>query len=410
MANLSNQYPVLQMKQDLASVLHGTTINQVQGINNIFNRAARQFILDCDPQETICIAQTPTLFNQVFDYPISNLPDLKGNKVIDIRPQVNRGLNDVFGQTYAQQFDVTKLYTTAPQFTIDFNTAQKSLRIDATDLVNGIQINAADAVSSNGTWVAGTNTTNLQTDNVNYVFTPGSIEFNLSAGANPSTGFISNSTMGAVDLTAHQNQSYLFWYVYLPTGASISSVALSWGSSSANFWTVNATTNWQGNSLINGWNLIGVPWLGAIQTGTPVVSAVNYLKAAYTYNGTLQTAVHLNQVVSNLGTIFQILYYSKYLFRDGTTNVFQETVTDDSNLVNLDTDTYPTFFNLLAYYTVQQTSGGDAGQDMAFFMAEYQKSLARYQALYKSQLQKPQLSYYNPQAPGYQKYLGQRYP
>ena len=150
--------------------------------------------------------------------------------------------------------------------------------------------------------------------------------------------------------------------------------------------------------------------LGAIQTGSPIVSNTNYVQASYTYNGSLQTAAHLNTIQSNLGTIFQILYYSKYLFRDATTGVFQETVTDDSNLINLDTDTFQPFFNLLAYYTVQQASGGDVAQDMAFFMAEYQKTLAKYQETYKSQRQKPQLNYYKPQNPSNQKYFGTRYP
>ena len=410
MPNLSSQYNVLQAKADLAGVLHGTTINQIAGINNIFNRTARQFILDCDPQETIRIAQTPTLFEAVYDYPISNLPDLKGNKVIDIRPQVNRGLQDVFGQTYAQQFDVTKAYTTAPQFTVDFNTGEKSLRISAPDLVNGITLNNADGVSTSGTWVAGSNASNLATNNVNYVSVPASLQFNLSAGAPGINGNVYNSTMTPTDLTAHQNQSTIFWYVYLPTGSQINSVSLSWGSSSSNYWTVTATQNWQGSSFVNGWNLIGVPWLGAVKTGTPVVSSISYLNASFNYNGSLQTAVLLNQIVSNLGQIFQILYYSKFLFRDAVTGVFQETVTDDSNLINLDTDTFQPFFNLLAYYTVQQASGGDVAQDMQFFMAEYQKGLARYQALYKSQLQKPQLNYYTPQNPSNQKYFGQRYP
>ena len=265
MPNLSSQYNVLQCKADLSGVLHGTTINQISGINNIFNRTARQFILDCDPQETIRIAQTPTLFESVYDYPISNLPDLKGNKVIDIRPQVNRGLQDVFGQTYAQQFDVTKAYTTAPQFTVDFNTGEKSLRISAPDLVNGITLNNADGVSTSGTWVAGSNASNLATNNVNYVSVPASLQFNLSAGAPGINGNVYNSTMTPTDLTAHQNQSTMFWYVYLPTGSQVNSISLSWGSSSSNYWTVTATQNWQGSAFVNGWNLIGVPWLGAVQ-------------------------------------------------------------------------------------------------------------------------------------------------
>jgi hypothetical protein len=407
MANLSTSYSVLAMKADLEAVLHGTTLNQIQGIDNIFNRVARQLILDCDPQETIRIAETPVLFDQIFDYPISNLPDLKGNKIIDVRPQVNRTGLDVFSQTYAQQFDVNKQFRTAPNFTIDFNNAEKSLRVNATDLLTGITINQADGVSTNGTWT-GTNASNLTTNTVNFVIPAmSSLQFDLAATA---TGSVQNSTSSAVDLTNHLNQSTLFWYIWLPTGSDFTSVSLSWGSSSSNYWTVTATTNWQGEAFISGWNLIGVPWISAVQTGTPTVSSTSYVQASFTHNSKTETATLLSNITSRLGQIFEILYYSKLMFRDSTTNVFQETVTDDSNLINLDTDTFPIFFNLLAYYAVQQSSGGDMQSDMTFFFGEYQKNLARYQALYKSQLQKPKLNYYTPQKPGYQKYFGSRWP
>ena len=68
MANLSTNYNVAQIKNDLQAVLHGTTLNQVQNLNNIFFRAAQQILLDVDPQETKVTVQTPQLFDQVFNY------------------------------------------------------------------------------------------------------------------------------------------------------------------------------------------------------------------------------------------------------------------------------------------------------------------------------------------------------
>ncbi len=59
MANLSLNYDVSGCKADLQAILHGTTLNQVQGVNAIFNRTARQFLLDCDPQETMKKLLTP---------------------------------------------------------------------------------------------------------------------------------------------------------------------------------------------------------------------------------------------------------------------------------------------------------------------------------------------------------------
>lgn len=408
MANLTTSYNVLQVKNDLASVLKGTTINQISNINNLFNRTARQFILDCDPQETIRIAQTPTIYDSVFDYSISNLSDLKGNGIIDIRPQASRSTRDVFHQTYSQEFDVNKQYTVVPNFNVDFNTATKSLRIDATQLITGILLNNADGVTGNGTWVAGTNVSNLTQDVINFTgLTASSLKFDI--GASGSTAYVRNTTMTSVDLSKHDNQSTLFWYVYLPTASHFTNTYLKWGSDTSNYWTLTLTTNWQGQAFNNGWNLVGAAWNTATKTGSPVDTAVDYVEIGFTYDGTAQTGTHINPIYSRLGMIFEILYYSKFMFRDGTTQVFKETVTADSDLINLDTESIPVFFNLLAFYTVQQVSGVDAVADTNFYWAEYQKGLTRLETIYKSQKSKPKLNYYKMPKKAMSQWLGRGY-
>lgn len=408
MPNLSTNYNVLQCKADLNGILHGTTTNQVTGINNIFNRSAREVLMDIDPQETTRIAQTPQIFAQVFDYPIENLPDLKGNKIIDIRPQVNRSLRDVFGQKYKQQFDVNKRFAAAPMFTMDFNAAQKSLRIDATDLIYPTVINNADAITDNGTWAVGGSATNLSADSVNFASGFSSLKFDLPAGG--STGYLENSTMNPVDLTTFLNQAYQFLYSYLPTGSSFSNIELRFGSDASNYWSINYTTNWQASSFINGWNLAGNPWTSATKVLNPDVSKIKYCRVTWSYDGTAQTGVHLNQISSNLGQIFEILYYSKYLFRDAATGTFQETVTADDNLINLDTETFPVFFARLALNTVQQVSNKGYDIDIQYWQNEYVKQLARYQALYKSEVSKVSQTYYKTPKPSYQRWFGTRWP
>ena len=405
MPNLSTNYNVQQVKSDLAAITRGTTINQISGINNLFGRAGRQLLLDIDPQETIVTAQTPTIYDGVFNYSISNLADLKGNRIIDVRPQVARSIRDVFGQTYEQEFDVNKGYTTVPNFTVDWNAATKSLRINAMDLITGILLNNADTVTANGTWVAGGTASNLAVDTVNSV-TGSSLKFNLSAGGAGSTGYLENSTMNAVDLTTHLNLSTLFLWSYLPTASVFSNIELRWGSSASNYWAVNYTAPFNGTSFVNGWNQEGSIWTNATTVGSPNVASISYLRITWTYDGTAQTGVHLNQVQSILGQIFQILYYSKYLFRDVTTGTFQETVTGDTNLINLDTETFPIFFNLLAYYTLNQISGVDEARGENFFLQEYTRGVDRYKSIYKSQVTKPKLNYYRTPRMSNQKWMG----
>jgi hypothetical protein len=212
--------------------------------------------------------------------------------------------------------------------------------------------------------------------------------------------------MSAVDLTDHLNQSSLFVWVYIPTASTLTSVNLRWGSDSANYYTVTVTTNQQGNAFVNGWNLCQFVWSAATVVGAPVVTAIDYVRVTMNITGN-NTAMKVNGINSILGLILVYEYYSKYMFRDVTTGAFQETVTDDSNLINLDTDTYNLLTDLVAYYATQQQQGINAASyDGPFFKAEYDKNLARYKALYKSEISKPQSQYYFMPRKGWGRFLG----
>ena len=116
-------YIIAQLKTDLAGRLHGTSLKKVSGVDDLISRAARQLLLDCDPQETIRISPI-TLTEGVYDYeaPV----DLKEDRIIDIRPQNNRESGDVFSQQYSVEFDRFKEDN---KFQVRYNGGVKSLRI-----------------------------------------------------------------------------------------------------------------------------------------------------------------------------------------------------------------------------------------------------------------------------------------
>jgi len=135
-------YSVLDVKNDLAGVLHGTQLNNIVNLDGVIDRAGRQLLLDVDPQETKRTLEfVNPIFNSVFDYPIA--ADVKGNKLIDIFPQVQRLPLDIWGQTYNQAFDVSKqnIFSMANMFTMNFNTGLKTIRINAPFLNPPIIIN-----------------------------------------------------------------------------------------------------------------------------------------------------------------------------------------------------------------------------------------------------------------------------
>ena len=396
-------YSIQDLKNDLGGVLHGTTNNQIQNLDGVINRAARQLLLDLDPQETKRTVEfVNPIYNNVYDYPIA--VDVKGNKLIDIFPQVQRLPVDIWTQAYNQAFDVQKqnVFSLLNMFTLNFNTSIKTIRLNSPFLNPPVIINQIEGISLNGTWATGGTASNLAVNNVNFAQGSGSLSTIVTVG----TGYIENSTMTVVDLSAVVNQASFFVWVYVPTGANLTSVDLRIGSSSANYYHLAVTQNQQATTFANGWNLCQFPWASMATTGTPDATKIKYARISLAMTGT-NTGVLFNGLDSILGTILNYSYYSKYLFRDAITGTYQETVTDDSNLINLDTESFNLLFNLVAYLATQQQQGLDAMfYDGSFFKQAYDAGIIRYKSMYKSELQKPQSSYYNMPDTSYRNYLG----
>lgn len=396
-------YSILDCKNDLTAILHGTTTNSIQNLDGAINRSARDLLLDVDPQETKRQVEfVAPIFNTVFDYPLA--ADVKGNKIIDIYPQVRRLPLDIWTQAYNQAFDVAKqnIFSMRNMFTINFNSSLKTIRINAPYLNPPVVINQIEAIATNGTWAAAGTASNLAVNNTNFAQGAGSLQFDVTTGA----AYIENSTMTAVDLSAVVNQSSLFVWIYVPTGATLTSVNLRWGSSSSAYYNRTVTSTQQGTSFVNGWNLCQFAWSGSTTVGSPNSAAINYGRVTLNVTGSM-TACKVNGMNSILGTILSYEYYSKYLFRNASTGTYQETVLDDSDLINLDTESFDLLTYKVAALVVQQQQGLDATfYDGPFFENKYQSALLRYKSMYKSELQKPQSIYYQQPYTGYNHILG----
>lgn len=396
-------YSVQDLKNDLQGILHGTQLNQIQNLDGVIDRGARQLLLDLDPQETKRTVEfVNPVFNTVYDYPLA--ADVKGNKIIDIFPQVERLPQDIWSQAYNQAFDVWKqnIFASKNMFTILFNSSLKTIRINAPFLNAPVILNQAESTTDNGTWTAAGTASNLTTNNTNFAQGSGSLQFDVTSGA----AYVENSTMNAIDLSDVVNQSSLFVWVYIPDASDLTSVDLRWGSSSAAYYHLTVTQNQQNTAFVNGWNLCEFDWVLASTVGVPDSSAIDYLRVTMNVTGT-NTGCLVNGINSILGTILNYSYYSKYMFRDSVTGAFQENVTDDSNLINLDTESYNLLFNQVAYLSLQQQQGLDATfYDGGFFKNAYDQGVIRYKSMYKSELQKPQSIYYQMPYKGYGRWIG----
>ena len=378
-------YTIGNLKTDLTGIIHGANIDKLQGFLPLVNRSASEVLLEVDPQETKRYAQIENaLYDNVFDYSVPN--DLKGNKIIDIRPQVNRDVSDNVSQTYSEQFD---LYKTNNSFQIKFDTGIKTVRISK-DLRTGITLNTMDSITANGTWAVGDDAENLTEDGLNFVAGSGSLKFDLDGLT--TDGFIQNSTMTAQDLSTHEDESSLFLFLFLPDASAFTSVDLRWGSSTADYWNRTVTTP-QNGSFLNGWNLVRFDWNGATETGAPNAAAIDFLRVTVNYDGVADTDYRVDSIMSKLGSIFTMVYYSKFIFQDSS-GTFKENTTVDSDIVNLDTEARDLLLYKVAENAAQQLQGEDSGFDSQFFARKYNTLLTRYKAIYKSEVEKPAQPYY----------------
>lgn len=378
---------ISDLKNRLQSKIHGQSLNKVQDIYNLIYEAGSNFLLAADPNETIRVATIENaLYDQVYSY--ASPTDLKGDKIIDIRAQINRTPADNFSKQYSTEFDMYKSLSNN-EFAVEYNTTIKTIRI-AKNLKAGVLMNGCDTLTSNGTWTAGGNATGLATDTINYLTGGGSLKFDISASG--SSAYIENSTMTTVDLTSYSGVGAMFIWAYIPSTTVVTAINLRWGSDSSNYYTASVTTRHDATAFTVGWNLLRFDWPTS-STGTPVITLMDYLRVTFTYNGTAVSGCRVDSIMAKLGSIYELVYYSKYIFRNSA-GTWIEKPSADTDLINLDVDSFNCLLYEVAYLAAQEIQGKDDTVDAEFFKTQRDGVWKRYGITYKSQAIKTGSTYY----------------
>lgn len=377
---------IADIKTRVASKIHGTSVNKIQDFYGLCHEAAGNLISKVDLKETIRISQiTNALYDNVYDYVAPS--DLKDEAILDIRPQSNRTLADNSFNASGYEFDRNK---TNGSYTVRNNSGVKTLRISK-DLTAGILLNDLNSLTTNGTWAATANAQNLAVDSLNKITGSASLKFDISAGG--TSGYIENSTMTAVDMSTIVNTGALFAWVFVSSATVVTSVNLRWGSSSSDYMSSTVTATQDNTALVTGWNLLRFDWAGSTETGTVDATAINYARVTLNYSGTAVSVCRVDNIIGILGSIFDIEYLSKYLFKN-TSGTWIEKPTDDTDIVNLDTTSYPLFIYELAELCGQEIAGKDSSFDLNYIITKKKETWDTYTASNKSERQKQRTTYY----------------
>lgn len=381
-------YTVQDLKNDMERKLHGRSLAKVTGIDNLIDEAARNVVDNIDPYETqrVVLLDTP-LYDDVYDYTAPS--DLKGDRIIDVRPQANRDVSEKPQHKYQQEFDAYKRHADE-WFTIEFRGGTPILRFRK-QLTEANVLHQMDTISDNGTWTVGDDATNLTVDTLFKV--AGNASLNIDFDGSTTSAYIENTGIESIDLSNEENIASLFARVYLPNASAITNVSLRWGSDSSNYWSQTVTQSHVGTSFQNGWNRLRFDWNGATKSGSPDSSAITYLRVSFTYDGTADTDIRVDDITAQNGELAEIIYYSAYLFRSSS-GTFLETFTSSTDMINLGRDSYNVLLYEALHLAAQQIQGTDSSFDADFFDEAKNAAYTRYTQKYPSQVEKKTGTYY----------------
>jgi hypothetical protein len=294
-------------------------------------------------------ALSPRLLNDVYEY--SAPTDLKGQSIIDIIPQINRGRNQYWELTTQEEFDRYKQegrfdywgdYSDTENNERNFvsignNSQTKTLLLSMSVDDNSITIDPLDSI---GSWTGFGDGENLVVDNINYVKGSASINWDINASGGTTAG-ITNSNVPTFDVGDYKTEGYIFVWAYLSSKTNVTNFIIRVGSDSSNYYSMTATTKNDGTAFEDGWNLIRFNFSGKSTTGTPDDDACKYVSLYMTKAGAKvnETDYRFDQIIMSKGIPFNVLYYSSYPWQTSA-GVWIANSTADTDYLNANSDEY----------------------------------------------------------------------
>lgn len=346
-----------QLKSDIAGKIRGTSIKQINDFYGTVASAASRMLGRIDPQETIRIqTMASPFFDNVQDY--SLVSDFK--RAIDLRPQANRIQQpgrSLYSETTPRQF-LSRL--DQDSFSIKWNSMVRSLRAQRLLGGNVNTMDTFDSYSGNGLWSANVDASGLYNETLNFIEGNGSMGFNLSGSTGAAN--VENSTAPVTDLSAFLYNDSSFLYFYIPVGYSsrFTSFNLTRGSSNSAYKRATTTTKADGTAFTDGWNFLRFDWNTATTTGSPDDTKNTYRRFGIVYStGVAINGCLLDYWTDSLGELYEMEYYSEYLFRD-TTGAWKAVPTSDTDLINVGTLSYEILKAEVMFEVTMQIREGSA--------------------------------------------------
>ena len=170
------------------------------------------------------------------------------------------------------------------------------------------ELHNCDSLTANGVVAAEGDAANLTIDSVIFSKGPGALNFDVVAGTSIEISF---TGIPNKDLTALQNKSHFTLDAWLPTITGFTSIEFRIGSDASNYFTKTETVPAGQADLAVGKNKFAFRWADATETGTPDVTALDYMKVIITYGSAItDTDFRLDDIRVAAEVEMELEYYS----------------------------------------------------------------------------------------------------
>ena len=348
-------YTYAQIQRDLNTAIHGRRTNLISGDTgdtnierDLINRAVRIAMSECDFRGNIRESVlTPNLMDSQWDYALP--ADVKGDKIIDFRPQVtdSRGEFETYDPVPPSEFDRRKQVETGI-YTIINDDLTRTLRVSADVEDLSIRVSTLEDTLWNTFDTDAVNDSDVKVDNDDYLEGNGSIRFQTdTTDSTDSAVGIQNTALTPFDISSYLARGQAFVDGKLTVAdTGIHQLTLRLGSDSNNYYQVSDSNQNDCSAFMAGWNKVRLDFQNKTTVGTPADTAIDYAALFWSRDTTTVALLHLNDtdwgfdnLILKRGKYYLLSYYSRYLWQD-TALALTENSTNDSHALLVQNDEY----------------------------------------------------------------------
>ena len=344
-------YTVGDLKDGLAGLLEGLTLDNVTGLDKALERAVRVMSHKIDAPEASDV-QAITLYSGVYDYEAPD--DIFGGAVNDFRPQgISRSQLDYVYRKDISLFDRTKaVLPNGYMLTFEYDKGTPIVRIASPKPTPRAFL---DTMATDTDWTAAGSASGLTEDETVYYTSPSSLRFTLTGA---STGTLTKA-INSINISKYEDVCVGFLAIRTPSIDDLTSISLKVGSSASAYDEVTATEGFLGAWVVNDWLLVAFDFSGATSTGTPDWENIDYIQVSVAHTATI-TNFYVGGLWLSLPSPSELLYKTPAIFK--SSGSLSKTITNDDDEIILNDSAYVLYEYECAIQIAEQSSGGEVDQ------------------------------------------------